>query len=243
MQIEALRAGDNFVYVLVDGGRAVVVDPGVAGPVVSYLDEGELTLDLILLTHYHGDHTGGCTMLRRTGCNVVGPAGGFVDLDRTVADGETMEFAGTAIEVLGVPGHTAHDVAYYLSEAKALFTGDLLFACGCGRLFSHDAEQMWTSLCRLRSLPDDTRVYGGHDYTLENLEFAAHLEPDNVAVRERLDCFRADPEDEIPTTLGEEKSTNPFLRCDTEAVAAAVNMSGHPAAEVFAAVRAMKDRW
>jgi len=210
---------------------------------VSYLDENDLTLDLILLTHYHGDHTGGATALRRTGCEVVGPANGSVEVDRTLVHGDVIAFDCHPISALAVPGHTAHDTAYYLPEAKALFTGDVLFACGCGRMFGRDPHQMWGSLCRLRDLPDDTRVYGGHDYTLENLEFALHLEPDNTAVRERLARFRTDPKAALPSTLAEEKATNPFLRCDSESLAAAAGLSGHSAAEVFAALRAMKDRW
>lgn len=243
MHIEILRVGDNFIYVLIDGEKAAVVDPGMARPVQALLDAEGLTLELILLTHYHGDHTGGVAALRRAGCDVVGPRGGGVDLDRTVGDGETIDLASRAIDVLAVPGHTAQDTAYYLPEAKALFTGDVLFACGCGRMFSRDAHQMWASLCRLRDLPDDTRVYGGHDYTLESLEFAAHLEPDNTAVRERLTRFRSDPEAALPSTLAEEKATNPFLRSDCVDLAEAVGLTGCSAAEVFGAIRGMKDRW
>ena len=243
MQIETLRVGDNFIYVLITGNRAAVVDPGVAGPVQAFLDAQGVTLELILLTHYHGDHTGGCAALRANGCAVVGAAGGGMPLDRVVADGDRLDVAGIVLDVLAVPGHTVHDTAYYLPGEQALFTGDVLFAGGCGRLFSGDAAQMWTSLCRLRDLPDATRIYGGHDYTLDNLEFALHLEPDNTAVHARLERFRADPASAMPSTLVEEKLTNPFLRCDTEPLAAAVNLSGHSAVEVFAAVRGMKDRW
>ena len=243
MRIETLRVGDNFVYVLIAGKRAAVVDPGVAGPVQAFLDAEGWPLDLILLTHYHGDHTGGCAALRGNGCAVVGAVGGSVPLDRVVADGDRLDFAGCAIEVLAVPGHTTHDTAYYLPDAQALFTGDVLFAGGCGRLFDGDAAQMWTSLCRLRALPDETRLYGGHDYTLDNLEFAVHLEPKHAAVRERLTRFRADPHAAHPSTLAEEKRTNPFLRCDDPALAVAVDMPGRDAADVFATVRGLKDRW
>jgi hydroxyacylglutathione hydrolase len=243
MRIETLRAGDNFIYVLIAGARAAVVDPGVAGPVASFLETEGLTLELILLTHYHGDHTSGCTTLKRTGCEVAGPMGGSVLVDRVVADGQSLDFAGHTIRVLEVPGHTAHDVAYYLPEAKAVFTGDTLFACGCGRAFGASAAVMWHSLCRLRDLPGTTRVFGGHDYTLENLEFAAHLQPDHPAIRERLTRFRADPEAARSATLAVEKATNPFLRCDSEALAQAAGLPGRGATEVFAAVRGMKDRW
>ncbi|MBT3296121.1 MAG: hydroxyacylglutathione hydrolase [Verrucomicrobia bacterium] len=243
MRVETLRAGDNFIYVLVAGQRAAVVDPGVAGPVQAFLDAEGLTLELILLTHYHGDHTGGVSALRRSGCVVAGPAGGPVALDRVVVDGEALDFGHSAIEVLDVPGHTAHDTAYCLPDEPALFTGDVLFAGGCGRLFGGDAAPMWRSLCRLRALPAETRLYGGHDYTLDNLEFAVHLEPDHPGVRERLARFRADPHAAHPSTLAEEKRTNPFLRCDDPALAATIGMPGRDVVAVFAAVRGMKDRW
>jgi hydroxyacylglutathione hydrolase len=164
-------------------------------------------------------------------------------VDDVVEDGAVVKFAGQPVEVLFVPGHTAHDTAYYFPQAQAVFTGDSLFACGCGRMFGRDAARMWGSLCRLRDLPDETRLYCGHDYTLENLEFAAHLEPENAAVRARLDQFRADPGSAMPSTLGEEKRTNPFLRCDTESLAAAAGLPGRTPAEVLAAIRGMKDRW
>jgi hydroxyacylglutathione hydrolase len=243
MHIETVRAGDNFIHVLIAGAGAAVVDPGMAAPIQALLAKRELALEMILLTHYHADHTGGCAALRNKACEVVGPPGGFVDLDRVVGDGEAIAFGTTTIEVLAVPGHTAFDAAYHVPGAKAVFTGDVLFAAGCGRMFSRDAQQMWKSLCRLRDLPDETRVYGGHDYTRENLAFAVHLEPDNAAVRERLAQFLANPATVSPSTLAEEKATNPFLRCDTDSVAAAANLSRRPAAEIFAAVRGMKDRW
>ncbi len=243
MRIETLTVGDNFIYVLHVAEHAAVIDPGVAEPVVSFLDDEDLTLDLILLTHYHADHTGGVTTLRRTGCDVVGPANGAVEVDRTVVHGTVVDFDRHAIVALAVPGHTAHDTAYYLPDAKALFTGDVLFACGCGRMFGRDAHRMWGSLCRLRDLPGDTRIYVGHDYTRENLEFAAHLEPGNKAVRARLERFLTDPESVMPPTLAEEKQTNPFLRCDDASLATAAGCPGHNPVDVFAAIRAMKDRW
>ena len=247
MKIETLRYGDNWVYVLIESDRAAVVDPGTARPVSEFLSGRDAVLEWILITHHHGDHTAGCgTLQQATECRIAGPAGASVMLDRVVKDGDTIPFAGQSIEALAVPGHTDRDMAYYLPMQKAVFTGDTLFSCGCGRVFGSGMERMWRSLCRLRELPDDTRVYGGHDYTCENLEFAAHLEPDNAAVQDRLRRFKAAAaagRPAEPATLAEEKQTNPFLRCDVPSFMAAMKMTGRPPAEVFAVARGRKDRW
>jgi len=166
-------------------------------------------------------------------------------IDRAVGDGECLDFAGNSIEVLAVPGHTDRCRAYYQPTARAVFTGDTLFACGCGRVRGGMAR-MWRSLCRLRELPDETVVFGGHDYTLDNLEFAADLEPDNADVRDRLRHFRendAAGRRQEASTVREEKLTNPFLRCDDPIFMRSVGMSGRRPAEVFAAIRGRKDRW
>lgn len=247
MQLETLLWGDNYIYVLIEGGMAAVVDPGAAGPVRNFLDERGIELDLILITHNHSDHTGGGAELRQAmSCRVAGPPGGWLDPDQVVRDGDVLEFAGQRIETLSVPGHTAHDRAYYLPEQKAVFTGDVLFACGCGRVNTGDMAGMWSSLRRLRALPDDTRLFGGHDYTCENLEFAANLEPHHAAVQARLKRFRVSKAAGTPcapSTLKEEKQTNPFLRCDDPSLAESLGMTGQSPADVFAVVRGRKDRW
>lgn len=245
MKIETLHSGDNFIYLLLDGKQAAVVDPGTAFPVERALTACGATLELIILTHLHGDHTGGCRALKdATGCRVVGPTGGGPLLDTIVQGGDVVPFAGASIDVLAVPGHTEIDLAYHLPEAGAVFTGDTLFACGCGRLFGADPITMWSSLCRLRALPPETRVYGGHDYTLENLQFAAHLDPDNAALQERLQAFqRREGTDTEISTIAEERQTNPFLRCDTPELAAALGMQESDPAAIFAEIRHHKDRW
>ena len=245
MQVDILRHGDNFIYLLVDDSHAVAVDPGAAGPVVGALTATGLELGTILVTHHHGDHTAGCAELRRRfGCRVVGPRGPGVD--RAVQGGAKVPLGGVHLDVLAVPGHTAMDVAYHLPSHNAVFTGDTLFAGGCGRVFGAKADTLWDSLCRLRALPDATRVFGGHDYTLDNLEFAVHVEPDNADTRARLAAFReglARGADFPVSTIAEEKATNPFFRFDVATFQAAAGMTGASGAAVFAEVRGRKDRW
>jgi hydroxyacylglutathione hydrolase len=233
MDILTLKHGDNFIHLLLAGRQAAAVDPGAAEPVAAALQAQGCMLELVLITHHHGDHTGGVSELKkRFSCRVVAPAGNLAPSHETVAGGERVPFSGCSIQVLAVPGHTANDVAYYLPGAQAVFTGDTLFAGGCGRVFSGQPQVLWASLCRLRALPAGTQVFGGHDYTRENLEFAAHIEPGNAAVRARLDGVRRRESEGGPfeaSTLAEERQTNPFFRC-------------RDAAD-FARVRALKDAW
>jgi hydroxyacylglutathione hydrolase len=233
MDIRTLRYADNFIYLLREGQRAAVVDPGAAQPVAAALQAEGCALELALITHHHADHTGGVAELKeRSACRVVGPPGGLTAVVSPVGGGDVVSFAGRSIEVLPVPGHTVHDLAYYLPEARVVFTGDTLFAGGCGRVLGGQPQVMWDSLCRLRALPEDTRVFGGHDYTEENLEFAAFVDPQNAAVQNRLDSLRRRAAQGRPfeaSTIAEEKQTNPFFRC-------------RDAAD-FARLRSRKDAW
>jgi hydroxyacylglutathione hydrolase len=244
MTCEILRYGDNFIYLLIDGERAAVVDPGNADVVLTALRDLRLSLECILITHHHGDHTAGCLELKRaTGCRLIGPAGGSVPFDTLVGDGDAVSFSSEVLSVMSVPGHTQHDVAYYLPNESMLFVGDVLFAGGCGRLFTGDAALMWSSLCRLRSLPGDTRVYGGHDYRVDNLKFAADVERHNRDLQERIAQTRDAPHSGFPSTLSEELQTNPFLRCDVATVKEAVGLPHADAEMVFSELRRRKDRW
>jgi len=235
VHIEILTLGDNYVYLLVAEGGAAVVDPSSAQEVLSAARKLDVGISTILVTHHHFDHTAGCKALKSaTGCEIVGPDHcGIPGLDRRVGDGDRVPVAGTEFLVLAVPGHTLTHVAYHSPEEKILFTGDTLFAGGCGRLCEGAAAQMLTSLNRLRSLPDDTLVYCGHDYTVENLEFAAHLDPDNADVKARrkeVTDLSRNGKPTVPSLLGTEKMTNPFLR---EGLTV----------ERFSEIRGMKDRW
>ena len=252
-QIVPVRTfADNYVWILRAGDRAAVVDPGDALPVLNYLDAQGLSLVAILATHHHADHVGGVSqIISRVAVPVHGPAREpIAELTHRIVEGDRVEIPeiGASFTVLEVPGHTRAHVAYY--DQKALFCGDTLFGCGCGRVFEGTAGQMYASLQKLAALPDDTLVYCAHEYTLANIAFAKQVEPDNPALgeRERTDAAslaRGLPT--LPSTIGREKATNPFLRCAVPAVIASANkylgtMPSDPAG-VFSALREWKNRF
>ena len=246
---------DNYLWVLEDGRRAAAVDPGDAVPIQRFLDERGLELTAILATHHHGDHIGGVpALVQRWKCPVFGPAHDGIDgLTRTLSEGDDIVVPGLdyALEVLDVPGHTAGHIAYVHDGGDpVVFCGDTLFACGCGRLFEGTPAQMSRSLAKLAALPPATRVYCAHEYTLSNIRFAEAVEPGNamLAERKRRDGARRERgEPTVPSTIGEERSTNPFLRCgEPEVVASAERHAGRTlanAVEVFAELREWKNRF
>ncbi len=252
-QVIPLRAfKDNYVWTLRNRQVAAVVDPGEAGPVLDYLAAEKLRLVAILATHHHQDHVGGIEELQKKHpCPVYGPRGEpIATLTRPVGGGDTVALPelGLAFEVLDIPGHTRAHVAYY--GAKALFCGDTLFACGCGRVFEGTPQQLYASLQKLVSLPDDTLVYCGHEYTLANIGFAKAVEPGNAALleREKSDAMlRELDRPTLPSTIGREKATNPFLRVREPAVIDSADKylgrrTSDPAA-VFAALRQWKNQF
>jgi hydroxyacylglutathione hydrolase len=233
VHIQAVPAfKDNYIWILEREGKAVAVDPGDAAPVESFVQERGLALSGILATHHHADHVGGLPALAaHWKCPTFGPAREVsAHLDRRLAEGDRFEVPGIGIELeaLDIPGHTAGHIALF--GAGLLFCGDTLFACGCGRLFEGTPEQMVDSLGKLARLPDDTRMYCGHEYTLANIRFAQAVEPGNVALerRQARDAARRERgEPTLPATLAEEKATNPFLRCaEPEVVASAERHAG-----------------
>jgi hydroxyacylglutathione hydrolase len=241
---------DNYVWTLRNASHAAVVDPGEARPVLDYLKREGLTLAAILATHHHPDHVGGIAeLLRSFDVPVYGPKNEPIPtLTRPVAEGDTISLPefGVNFSVLDIPGHTRAHIAYY--GAGSLFCGDTLFACGCGRVFEGTAEQMYASLAKLAALPDDTKVYCGHEYTLANIGFAKAVEPGNSALEEREARdrkLRAEGKPTLPSRLGEEKATNPFLRCLEPAVIESANKYlGKRLADpvrVFAAIRDWKN--
>jgi len=253
IQIVPLRAfKDNYVWTLRDARYAAVVDPGEAKPVLDYLAAENLQLTAILATHHHHDHVGGVAeLLQRHTVPVYGPRGEpITTLTHAVGGGDkvSLEQLGVSFEVLDIPGHTRAHVAYY--GANMLFCGDTLFACGCGRAFEGTPQQLYASLQKLVALPDDTLVYCGHEYTLANIGFAKVVEPDNAALLEREASdsrLRRADRPTLPSTIGREKATNPFLRVTRPAVIASANKYlgkrvSDPAG-VFAALRQWKNEF
>ena len=241
---------DNYCYLIRAPGTGAVacVDPGVHEPVVAALDDRGWTLDLILLTHHHADHIGGADALKvRYGADIVGAEADrhrIAALDRGVGHGDTVRLGEHEAKVIATPGHTLGHIAFWFSASGAVFCGDTLFSLGCGRVFEGSHAQMWDSLQALRGLPDDTMVYCGHEYTEANGQFALAVDPDNRTLHDAVAedrAHRAQGRPTIPCHLGEEKRTNPFLRADDPALAAALGLSGRPAVEVFTALRQRKD--
>lgn len=243
---------DNYGVLVHDpsSGATAAIDAPEAGPVETALKGNGWELTDILVTHHHGDHTGGIAALKRQyGCRVVAPRGeaGKIPLvDETVGEGDTVKVGNLAAQVLETPGHTLGHIAYWFDADKLAFVGDTLFSIGCGRVIEGNPEMMWRSLAKLRDLPGETRIFCGHEYTKANIRFALTIEPENKALLARaaeVDKLVAGKRPTLPTTLAEEREANVFLRADVPEVAAAVGMSGKPPAEVFAEVRARKNNF
>lgn len=237
LEIVAVPAfADNYLWLVhdPDNGETAVVDPGDPAPVLAEADKRGWRITKVLNTHWHPDHTGGNLAIKAaTGATIIGPEGenGRVPgLDRALKEGDRIAIGAHEAEVWEVPGHTLGHIAYIFREDHVAFVGDTMFAMGCGRLFEGSPAQMHRSLARLAGLPDDTRLYCAHEYTLANARFAAHAFPENKEIAERLrhvEQERSFARSTVPTTVGEERATNPFL------LAADV--------EQFAQLRARKD--
>jgi hydroxyacylglutathione hydrolase len=253
------QLADNYAYLVIDepAGLCGVVDVAEADSVVAAAAREGVRIAAILSTHHHFDHVGGnddlVAALPAGSVEVYGYAedrGRIPGITRGLADGEDFLLGSMKGRAIFIPAHTRGHLAYWFPVEKVVFTGDTLFAGGCGRLFEGDAPQMMSSLSKLAALPDDTRVYCGHEYTAKNLEFAADLEPGNAALAERrreVAGLRADGRPTVPTTIAIEKATNPFLRWSSPELAASVRAResgvGSEPAEIFAATRRLKDNY
>lgn len=240
----------NYVWALHDGSRCVLVDPGSAAGPLAFLGDNGLELTAILVTHHHRDHTGGLDeILARHEVPVWGPRDERIEqVTHPVGEGDRIEIdqPSLSLEVLETPGHTTSHIMFH--DDHRLISGDTLFSIGCGRLFEGTPEQMQASLDKLSRLPDETRIYCGHEYTLDNCSFALQVEPDNTALQarfERVQRLREDGRITLPSTLAEERAANPFLRTREPEVIEAANQrepgTGKDPAAVFGVIRRWKD--
>ena len=242
---------DNFGVLIHDPATkaTAAIDAPEAAPVIRALEREGWTLTDILITHHHGDHVGGVAELKQTyKCRVVAPhdkAAKIADVDLRVGQGDIVKVGSLLGRVLETPGHTLDHISYVFDDEKVVFAADTLFSIGCGRVFEGTYPMMWDSLLKLRALPDDFRLYCGHEYTASNVKFALGIEPGNPALKARADevtRLRAANKPTVPTLMGEEKKANVFLRADDPAVAAAVHMKGAGGAEVFGELRERKNK-
>src|SRR5258706_1258928 len=242
---------DNFGYLIHDPatGATAWIDEPEAEPVVKALEREGWTLTDIRITHHHGDHVGGVAEVKQKyGGRVGGPhekSARIGNVGLRVGQGDGVKVGGLLARVLETPGHTLDHISYVFDSEKALFAADTLFSIGCGRVFEGNYPMMWDSLLKLRVLPDDFKLYCGHEYTAANVKFALTIEPDNAALKARADevkWLRAQNKPTVPTLLGEEKKANVFLRADEPSVAASVRMKGADAAAVFGELRERKNK-
>ncbi len=247
-----ISRSDNFSVLLHDEktGKTAAIDAPDADPIIEALKERGWTLTEIFVTHKHFDHIEGIPALQAAyECEVIGPEASAAETgmyDRTVKDGDSFEWAGVKVQVIETPGHTLDHISYYMPSEKLVFVGDTIFSLGCGRVIEGDFPMMWDSLKTLRALPDDTTLYCGHEYTLNNGKFALTVDPKNEALKMRMaevEKLTAAAKPTLPTTIGAEKATNPFLRADDPALMRGLGMANAKPAEVFAEIRKRKDKF
>jgi hydroxyacylglutathione hydrolase len=241
---------DNYVYLIHEpqAGVTGVVDPAVAEPVLDRLRVHGWKLDWILSTHHHTDHTGGNLELKQaTGCQIAGPkadAARIPGIDRGLAEGDRFRLGNAEAVVYETPGHTSGHISYWFEQARALFCADTLFSLGCGRLFEGTPELMWRSLSKFAPLPADTMIYCAHEYTQSNARFALSVDPDNRVLQARaaeVERLRAAGQPTVPSTLGDERAANPFLRPHDPAIRRRLGLEDADDVAVFAELRRRKD--
>lgn len=253
LEIEVFQCrSDNFGVLLHDGetGATVSIDAPEEAPILAALNRHGWTLTDIFTTHHHQDHVeANLALKQRFGCTIRGPrdeAIAIPGLDTSAADGDEFDWAGRRVSVISTPGHTAGHICYHLAQDRLLFAADTLFAMGCGRLFERSAADMWHSFEKLMALPDDTEVYFGHEYTLSNARFALTVDPDNAALKARaaeVEAAREAGRFTVPTTIGLEKETNPYMRVADPAIRKHLGLDDASDADVFAEIRTRKDKF
>ena len=243
---------DNFGVLVHDeaSGRTALIDAPEESTILAAIERTGWKPDLILTTHHHSDHVEANLALKeRFGLKIIGPkaeADKIPGIDETVSEGSSLDFAGHRIEVIETPGHTAGHVSYHFPDDGVAFTADTLFALGCGRLFERPAPVMFESMKKLAALPAATVIYCGHEYTLANARFALTIDPTNSALKERvakIEKLRADDKPTLPTTIGEELATNPFMRWHDPAIRKNLGMETASDVDVFAEIRKRKDNF
>ncbi|MEM6385925.1 MAG: hydroxyacylglutathione hydrolase [Pseudomonadota bacterium] len=237
---------DNYAYLVHNEGKTALVDAPEAGPIANVLKKEGWALDEIWITHHHNDHVDAVSELRGDAIvrGALADAHRLPALDSALIDGDRFEFAGAEVEVMDVSGHTVGHIAFYMPSEHAAFTADSLMALGCGRVFEGTHAQMWHSLSKLASLPEETTIYSGHEYTLANGKFALTIEPHNPALLARMKSVeqaRARGHATVPSTLSEELATNPFIRAGLAEVKSNLNMAHESDVDVFAEIRRRKD--
>jgi hydroxyacylglutathione hydrolase len=241
---------DNYGVLIHDpaSGATASIDAPETAPIERALADKAWRLTHILITHHHHDHVGGVAELKaKWDCTVVGNAADAARLpalDSTVSPGQTYDFSDHQAHIIDTPGHTVGHIAWHFADDQLLFAGDTLFAMGCGRVFEGTFEAMWSSLAKLKALPPETSVYCGHEYTQANARFALTVDPENPALIQRakeIDELRSRGAPTLPTTIGLELETNPFLRADDPAIRRQLKLEGASDAEVFAEIRRRKD--
>ncbi len=247
-----LCRSDNYGVLLHDpaSGATASIDAPEAAPIEAALKATGWRLTDILVTHHHADHTDGIKELKeKYKCRVVAPAAeadSIPAVDESVREGDKVKVGDLVANVIETPGHTNGHIAYWFHADKLAFVGDTLFSIGCGRIIEGTPGMMWRSLVKLRDLPNDTEIYCGHEYTAANIRFARTIEPDNPVLAARDAQVRqliAEGRPTIPVTIGDEKLANPFLRADLPDVAALIGMADKQAAQVFAEIRARKNKF
>jgi len=254
INIEPIKAfDDNYIWLMTTNEGSIVIDPGESKNLLKAIEKKNIKLDAILITHHHYDHTGGIEelLMKYPNLKVYGPNNNIDLIKSRLRDGELLNIIGIDFEVIEIPGHTLDHIAYYanINNSPILFCGDTLFAGGCGRVFEGTFDQMYESLMKLKKLPKNTRIYCGHEYTINNLKFAKAVEPNNIDLIKRYDealDLRKNNIPTLPSTLSIELKTNPFLRAEKNNVQKIIShkfKTGFSEKEIFSALRQWKDNF